>query len=164
MLTGVALVSFASLASLGGMFTTAFIAATVFPAQSEAVFLALLAAGSVNALALFIAASTGNTLGAVTNWWLGWFLSKGGVASGGISRLPPRLVPSPEAMAKGEAIFQRWGWLALFFSWIPIIGDVATIAAGTLGYPLWRFVLIVGAGKAARYAVLWAGFNVFVYG
>lgn len=148
-------------ASLAGMFTTAFIAATVFPAQSEAVFLALLAAGSVNALALFIAASMGNTLGAVTNWWLGWFLNKGGTASGGILRLPQRLVPPPEAMAKGEAVFQRWGWLALFFSWIPIIGDVATIAAGTLGYPLWRFVLIVGAGKAARYAVLWAGFNAF---
>jgi membrane protein YqaA with SNARE-associated domain len=158
MLTGAALFSLASLASLGGMFTTAFIAATVFPAQSEAVFLALLAAGSVNPFALFIAASLGNTLGAITNWWLGWLIAKGGT-----SRIPARLMPSAKAMGQGEAVFRRWGWLALFLSWVPIIGDVATIAAGSLGYPLWRFVAVVGAGKAARYAVLWAGFQVFVF-
>ncbi|MGL5363514.1 MAG: YqaA family protein [Bosea sp. (in: a-proteobacteria)] len=143
----------ATLSSLGLMAITAFVAATIFPAQSEAVFLGLLAAKSAPPLALFVVASVANTAGAVANWVLGKI-----IADGGIHRLPARLRPSPEQLAKGEAQFTRYGWLLLLFSWLPVVGDIATVAAGTLRYRLWRFVLLVGIGKAARYAVLWAGF------
>ena len=142
-----------ALPSLGLMATTAFVAATVFPAQSEAVFLGLLAAKSAPPLALFLVASAANTAGAAANWLLGKI-----IADGGLSRLPARLQPSPKQLLKGEAQFARYGWLLLLFSWLPVIGDMATVVAGTLRYPLWRFLLIVGLGKAARYAVLWAGF------
>jgi membrane protein YqaA with SNARE-associated domain len=144
------------LVALATMFATAFVAATVFPAQSELVFLGFLKAQIADPLALFAAASVGNTLGAVVNWGLGRLL-----AMGAEGRIPARLRPTPEQVARGEAAFLRHGWVALFLSWVPIIGDVATVAAGTLHYPLLRFILIVGLGKAARYAALWAGFAYF---
>jgi membrane protein YqaA with SNARE-associated domain len=138
------------------MFITAFVAATVFPAQSELVFLGFLKTGVADPSALFVAASLGNTLGAVVNWGLGRLL-----AMGAEGRIPARLRPTPDQIATGEAAFRRHGWVALFFSWVPVVGDVATVAAGTLHYPLLRFILIVGLGKAARYAALWAGFGYF---
>lgn len=145
-----------TLASLGLMAVTAFVAATVFPAQSELVFLGLLKAGGSSPLALFITASIANTAGAFTSWLIGRL-----IAGGGIERLPVRLRPTPEQMAKGEAQFRRWGWISLVFSWLPVVGDIATVAAGALQYPPWRFLLLVGLGKAARYGALWGGFSLF---
>jgi membrane protein YqaA with SNARE-associated domain len=145
---------FDALASLGLMAVTAFVAATIFPAQSELVFVGLLKAGSVSPLALFVTASLANTAGAFTNWLIGRL-----IAGGGLERLPVRLRPTPGQMAKGEAQFRRWGWVSLIFSWLPVVGDIATVAAGTLHYPAGRFLLFVGLGKAARYAALWAGYT-----
>ena len=50
-------------ASLGLMAGAAFVAATLLPAQSEAVFVGLLAAKSVDPTLLFIVASIANTAG-----------------------------------------------------------------------------------------------------
>ena len=59
---------------LAGLFATAFLAATIFPFQSELLLLGLLAAGAHGPWELLAAASVGNTLGAVVNWALGRFL------------------------------------------------------------------------------------------
>jgi membrane protein YqaA with SNARE-associated domain len=59
------------LAAYGGLFMAAFLAATIIPAQSEAVLLGLVATNSYPVLALLLVASTGNVLGAVVNWGLG---------------------------------------------------------------------------------------------
>lgn len=141
-----------ALSSLALMASAAFVAATILPAQSEAVFLGLLAAASVDPLALFVTASLANTAGSVVNWWIGRL-----IAQGGLDRLPARLRPDPDKLAKAQAWFGRFGWPSLLFAWLPIGGDPLTVVAGTLNYPLGRFVLLVLAGKAARYALLWAG-------
>lgn len=141
-----------ALASLAGMAAAAFVAATLLPAQSEAVFLGLLAAKTVDPLALFLVASLANTAGSLVNWWLGRL-----VAQGGIERLPARLRPDPDKLETARGWFARFGWPSLLFSWLPIVGDPLTFVAGTLNYPLLRFVMLVLAGKAARYAALWAG-------
>lgn len=141
-----------ALASLAGMAAAAFVAATLLPAQSEAVFLGLLAAGTVDPLALFLVASLANTAGSVVNWWLGRL-----IAHGGIERLPARLRPDPARLETARGWFARFGWPSLLFSWLPIVGDPLTFVAGTLNYPPVRFVMLVLVGKAARYAALWAG-------
>jgi membrane protein YqaA with SNARE-associated domain len=143
-----------ALASLAGMAGAAFVAATLLPAQSEAVFVGLLAAGSVDPIALFTVASLANTAGSVVNWWLGRL-----IARGGLERLPARLSPDPASFAKAQGWFARFGWPSLLFAWLPIGGDPLTFVAGTLNYPLGRFVLLVLIGKAARYAALWAGWT-----
>jgi membrane protein YqaA with SNARE-associated domain len=132
----------------------AFVAATILPAQSEAVFLGLLAGGSVDPLALFLVASLANTAGSVLNWWIGRL-----IAQGGLERLPARMRPDPKKLARAQAWFERWGWPSLLFAWLPFGGDPLTVVAGTLNYPLGRFVLLVLVGKAGRYAALWAGWS-----
>ncbi|MCZ8041908.1 MAG: VTT domain-containing protein [Beijerinckiaceae bacterium] len=138
--------------SLAGMAGAAFVAATLLPAQSEAVFLGLLAARTVDPLALFLVASLANTAGSVVNWWLGRLIARHGV-----ERLPLRLRPDPRRLAQAQGWFTRFGWPSLLFAWLPIGGDPLTFVAGTLNYPLGRFILLVLAGKTARYGVLLAG-------
>lgn len=143
-----------ALASLAGMAAAAFVAATLLPAQSEAVFVGLLAARTVDPLALFLVACLANTVGSVLNWWLGSV-----IARGGIERLPQRLRPDPAGLEKAQRLFARYGWPSLLLAWLPIVGDPLTFVAGTLNYPLGRFVLLVFIGKAARYGALWAGWT-----
>jgi membrane protein YqaA with SNARE-associated domain len=140
------------LAALGLMAGAAFVAATLLPAQSEAVFVGLLAAKSVDPVLLFVIASFANTMGSVVNWWLGRL-----IATGGMERLPARLRPDPERFARAQRWFARFGWPSLLFAWLPLGGDPLTFVAGTLNYPLLRFFLLVFIGKAGRYALLWAG-------
>ena len=56
-----------------GLFFVALLAATLLPAHSEIAFAGLLLQG-YDPLGLWLAASTGNTLGSVVNWCLGRFL------------------------------------------------------------------------------------------
>ena len=54
-----------------GLFTSAFLAATILPAQSELGLGALLVLGEHSPFWLIFFASIGNILGAVVNWVLG---------------------------------------------------------------------------------------------
>ncbi|MGO4171369.1 YqaA family protein [Bosea sp. TAF32] len=144
------------LASLAAMAGAAFVAATLLPAQSEAVFVGLLAAKSVDPLALFLTASLANTAGSVLNWWLGRLIARHGV-----EKLPARLRPDPARFAQAQTFFARFGWPSLLLAWLPIVGDPLTFVAGTLNYPFGRFVALVLIGKAGRYAALWAGWASF---
>jgi membrane protein YqaA with SNARE-associated domain len=143
-----------AIASLAGMAGAAFVAATLLPAQSEIVFVGLLAAKTVDPLALFLVASLANTAGSVVNWWLGRVIARYGV-----EKLPERLRPDPVRLPKAQGWFARFGWPSLLFAWLPVGGDPLTFVAGTLNYPLGRFLALVFAGKAARYGALWAGWT-----
>jgi membrane protein YqaA with SNARE-associated domain len=140
------LISVTGLATLGGLFLVAFLAATVFPAQSEAMLAAAVVAGSYPVATLVGVATVGNTLGAVVNWWMGRFAAR---------FKDRRWFPlSEDRFARVEAQYRRWGRWALLLSWMPIIGDALTAAAGALREPLWSFVVIVAAAKGARYVVV----------
>ncbi len=135
--------------ALVGLFFAAFLAATLIPAQSEAVLVGLYLAGSHSVLALILTASLGNVLGSVVNWIMGRFL---------LRYQDRRWFPvSPETLIKASGWYQRWGYWSLFGSWLPIIGDPLTLAAGVMKEPLWRFLTIVTLAKTGRYiALIWA--------
>jgi len=59
------------LAALSGLFMAAFVAATILPAQSEAVLVGLIYTGHYAVWILVAVASVGNVLGSVVNWLLG---------------------------------------------------------------------------------------------
>lgn len=129
-----------------GLFALSLAAATLLPGGSEAALVALLVQAAHPAWALVLVATAGNVLGAVINWALGRALRH---------LVGRRWFPVTAAqLARGEAIFTRYGAWTLLFSWLPVIGDPLTVAAGTLGLRLPLFLLLVGIGKAARYAVL----------
>lgn len=135
--------------ALAGLFIAALAAATLIPAQSEAVLAALILAGNHPVWLLLAVATTGNVLGSVLNWALGRFLMR----HAGHRWFPA----SPRQLDRAAQWYRRWGWPSLFLSWAPIIGDPLTLAAGLLREPFWRFLLVVTFAKGGRYvALLWA--------
>ena len=128
------------------LFLSALVAATVFPAQSEAVLVGLIAGGGHSLAALVAVASIGNTLGSVVNWFIGR----------GVERLKhkPWFPVSEDRLARAQTWYQRYGKWSLLASWLPVVGDPITVAAGIMKEPLAIFVLLVGLAKTARYIVL----------
>ncbi len=132
--------------SLAGIFAWAFLAASILPLPSEPAVLVAQQAGLVPVWLLLLVASAGNTLGSCLNWLLGRYL---------LHFQHRRWFPvRPAALARGSAYFARFGGWSLLLSWLPVIGDPLTLAAGLLRYPFWRFLPIVILAKTARYAVL----------
>ena len=126
------------------LFAVAFAAATILPLSSEATLYYYLHAGA-NPWLLFLAAGSGNTLGALLNYWIGrkgtdWLLERGKI--------------SEERLKRSEKFFNRWGGWSLWLSWVPVIGDPLTLVAGVLHYDWRRFLLIVALAKFGRYGVI----------
>lgn len=139
----------AVVASLFGLFTAAFLAATPLPFQSEIVFLGLMAAGGIEVWLLVLVASVGNTLGSCVTYAAG----RGLGGARGTRWFPLR----PEQMARAEAWFRRWGLWSLLLSWAPG-GDLIVALAGVLRVPFLVFLALVGLAKTLRYiAVALAG-------
>lgn len=134
------------LSAYAALFATAFVAATLLPAQSELVLSAMLLSGHYDPIALVVAATCGNVAGSTLNWALGRFL---------YGYRNSRWFPfSAVAIGAAERWYSRWGHWSLLLSWVPIIGDPLTFAAGLLRTPLGWFLLIVTFAKAGRYLVL----------
>ncbi|AHL77532.1 membrane protein [Stutzerimonas stutzeri] len=136
----------ADLTAYLGLFIAAFAAATLIPAQSEAVLVGLLLGGSLSPVTLLWVATLGNVLGSLVNWLLGRF----------VERLRhKRWFPlNDQQLDKARRNYQRYGRWSLLLSWVPIIGDPLTIIAGTLREPLWSFLLLVTLAKGGRYLLL----------
>jgi membrane protein YqaA with SNARE-associated domain len=127
------------------IFVTSFLAATIVPFYSEFAVGGAIAAGADPMLTL-LCASAGNTLGAVVNWLIGRYL---------LHFQDRRWFPVKQAhLARAQGWFQRYGQWSLLLAWLPVGGDPLTFVAGIMRVRLVPFVLLVGAGKTARYAVL----------
>ncbi|MCK5446104.1 MAG: DedA family protein [Rhodospirillaceae bacterium] len=129
-----------------GLFLSAFLAATIIPFSSEAVLVSLTAAGGWDVVWLWAVASIGNTLGAVVNWVLGrWF----------VHFQDRKWFPfKARDLEKADKWFAKWGVWSLLLSWVPLIGDPITFAAGFLRVRFAIFIVLVSIAKAGRYAVV----------
>lgn len=129
----------------GGLFLSALGAATLLPMQSEAVLVGLLLSGRP-VLLLIAVASLGNTLGGLINWALGR----------GIERFRHRrwFPVSEAALTRAQNWYARWGKWSLLLSWMPIIGDPMTLAAGVMRERFLTVLVLVAIAKTGRYAVL----------
>lgn len=104
----------------------------------------LAAARPHDTLLLLAVASAGNTLGGMTSWGIGRFVTW---------RFPLRTPPDEKKQRALEHI-RRWGSPLLLLSWLPVVGDPLCLAAGLLKVTWWRALLFIAIGKAGRYAVL----------
>ena len=128
-----------------GLFIAAFLAATVLPLSSEIVLSALLLNG-LSPVTLVITATTGNVLGSLTNYGLGFWANRHVIKKwSGMS---------DDDFAGAEQRFARYGLISLFFAWVPVIGDPLTIIAGMLRVQLRWFLILVTAGKLLRYIAI----------
>lgn len=132
--------------TLFSVFLSALVAATLIPAQSEAVMLYALFEDRSPVWLILLVATTGNVMGACINWWLGRFALR--------YQHHRRFPFTSEQIARAQSHYARWGWLSLFASWVPVIGDPITLMAGIMKEPLWRFLLVVTCAKGARYSFI----------
>ena len=121
------------------LFGSSFLSATLLPGSSEVLLVALLIAKKTSVYGLLLAASLGNTLGGLTNIFLG------------------RLLPlKRQGRWHDTAItwLHRLGPAALLFSWLPVIGDLLCVLAGWLRFAWLPAMLFLAVGKTLRYIVI----------
>ena len=125
------------------LFVTAFLAATILPFSSEAAFLIALKSDMpvINAM---LAASSGNVLAIIFNYFLGYFL---------YTKTRDKLLSSKLGKFSYEK-GHKYAYIALFFSWLPLIGDPLTLVAGLVRLQFVWFVLIAGSLRVLRYYFL----------
>ncbi len=126
------------------LFFVAFVSATLLPLGSEALLLYDASQGESIWL-LWLVATAGNTLGALLNYWLGLK---------GEAYLEHKGYLDKEKMRRAHAHFEKWGGWVLLLSWMPVIGDPLTFAAGVLKYNVYSFSIIVAVAKGLRYGAL----------
>lgn len=133
---------------LWGLFMSAFVSATIAPGGSEAVLALLVANNHATPLLLVIIASIGNTLGALTTWYLGYLAAT-------------RFAGEEEITGRKQqslVLLRKYGSWALLFSWLPLVGDGLCFAAGWLKLPVFIGCLAILVGKVVRYSVVAALF------
>ena len=126
---------------LASLFFSAFISSTIMPGGSEAVLAYMVSEQQLNVELLVLVATIGNTLGALTTWFLGHLAAK---------KMPVETLLTDQKQ-KSLRWVKRWGVWSLLFSWLPIVGDGLCFAGGWLKLPLFLSCLAMFAGKAVRY-------------
>lgn len=127
-----------------GLFIGTFLAATVIPFSSDALYVAILLA-TKNPVVCLVVGTLGNWLGSITTYWLGRVAKW--------EWLEKTFKVRQETLEKQKVKIDKYGvWLALL-SWIPIAGDVIALALGFYKSPaLWTILLLL-AGKFGRFLV-----------
>jgi membrane protein YqaA with SNARE-associated domain len=126
------------------LFISSFISSTLFPGGSEAVLAYLSSEQQHAKWLLLLVATTGNTLGGMTSWGIGWLIAK---------KYPTRQLLKPGHEDAIERI-KKYGSPILLLSWLPVIGDPLCVAAGWLRVHWLLALVFIGVGKAARYGVI----------
>ena len=115
-----------------GLFFGSFLAATVVPFSSDALYAAVLLAGW-SPVACLVAGTLGNGLGGLTSFAIGW-----------LGRWEWKL-------ERQRGRIDRWGaWLALL-TWLPFVGDVFAIALGFYRISPVKSALFMLLGKFLRF-------------
>ena len=128
------------------VFLSAFLAATLLPAQSEAVLSFYILSAPQTVFALNLVAIVGNVLGSVVNWVLGFYATK--------FQNRKWFPATPSQIKRAEKFYRKYGRYSLLLSWVPFIGDPITVIAGVLREPVLSFLILVTIAKSARYIVL----------
>ncbi|MCR5197933.1 MAG: DedA family protein [Prevotella sp.] len=136
-----------------GMLLAAFLAGSFFPFSSEAVMVALMAAG-LDPWLLTAYGTVGNVLGSLVNYCIGRL--------GKTEWFEKYLHVSPESMEKAKRFMRGHGAWMGFFAFIPLLGSAITILLGLMrANPVVTFIAIT-LGKIFRYVVLVYTFKPFL--
>ena len=128
------------------LFGISFLAATILPFSSELSLAGLISTSNFNNSLLLIAASLGNILGSVVNWFIG-FYSRNFTSK--------KWFPFNELqITTSSKWFEKFGKWSLLFAWVPILGDPLTLVAGLLRVRFLDFIILVAIGKVSRYLIV----------
>ncbi len=138
------------LVGLTSLFAGSLLASTIVPGGVEVLLYYMSTSGDYHWWPLLITATAGNTIGGIITFFMGDLLDRGMTRVGWYGRVQRFFKLSENALEK----IRKYGVGALFFSWLPIIGDPLCLAAGYLRLPFWSSALMILIGKFARYSVL----------
>ncbi len=137
----------------GGMFWAALLSGSIFPCSSEVVMVALYEMG-VNAALLLFYGTAGNVLGSMLNYGVGRL--------GREEWIERFLKVSPKKLERGKKYVRRYGCWAGVLAWLPVIGELVTVAMGYMRVNPLYSLLIIGAAKFLRYyAIMYAVMAVY---
>jgi len=123
------------------LFSSGFVSATLFPGGSEVLYVYYLTQDASLKWMLFLAVTAGNSLGGIVTYLLGYYIQYGQEKAS--IKYPKTLV-----------FCKKWGYVALIFSWLPIVGDVICLFAGWLKLPKIQSFISIIVGKGCRYLFL----------
>ncbi len=133
-----------------GLFSISFLAATILPVSSEAVFIALLAS-KLNPTLLLLSATIGNWIGGMTNYYLGYL--------GKVEWIEKYFhIPIDKIKKIKEKIYNKGAYMA-FFCFLPAIGDIIGFALGFVRANIIIVNISMFLGKLFRYIVLLYAFE-----
>ena len=128
-----------------GMLLAAFLAGSFFPFSSEAVMVALLAAG-LQPWPLVAYGAVGNVLGSVFNYGVGRL--------GRTEWIERYLHVTPTQMDRARRFMRgRGAWMG-FFAFLPVLGSAITIVLGLMRANLFITFISITIGKLLRYVIL----------
>ncbi|TLX69829.1 MAG: DedA family protein, partial [Thaumarchaeota archaeon] len=102
--------------------------------------------GGVNAWHVFLVLTIGSIIGGYIAYYIGYN-----------GRLLRKLRKTPQKYEqKSVNIMTKYGWATIiFFSpWIPILGDVVSIVAGTKRYDVVKYTIAMTTGKTVKAAAI----------
>ena len=128
-----------------GMLIASFIAGSVFPFSSEAVMLAMLAAG-VDPWELVITASIGNVAGSMFNYGVGRL--------GRLDWIEKYLHVKKESLDRAQRFMGGHGSWMGFFAFLPILGSAISILLGLMRANIIITLISITLGKVMRYLII----------
>lgn len=128
-----------------GMLIASFIAGSVFPFSSEAVMLAMLAAG-VDPWELVITASIGNVAGSMFNYGVGRL--------GRLDWIEKYLHVKKESLDRAQRFMGGHGAWMGFFAFLPILGSAISILLGLMRANIIITLISITLGKVMRYMII----------
>jgi membrane protein YqaA with SNARE-associated domain len=122
------------------VFLVSFISATLIPLGSEPVVFGFVKLRPDLLWPTIFVATAGNTLGGIVDYWIGYGAHQ---------------AIAKEKSAKATALrwLEKFGPKAMFFSFLPGVGDPLCAVAGWLKLPFWPSVGWMLLGKFLRYAI-----------
>lgn len=128
-----------------GMLVAAFLAGSFFPFSSEAVMLALLAAG-LEPLPLVVYGTVGNVAGSMFNYAVG--------RMGRLDWIEHYLHVKKRDLDKAQRFMAGHGAWFAFFSFLPVLGSAITIVLGLMRANIPISFISITLGKVLRYILL----------
>ena len=131
-----------------GLFLASFLSATVVPFSSEAVLAAMIVGGANPWVAIGVATG-GNWLGGLSSYGIGylgkweWMEKYLGIEKQKVEGWKPKI--------------DRYGSFFAILSFLPIIGDVISVALGYFKAHFWLTAFWMLLGKLGRYLSIYGG-------
>jgi len=112
------------------------------PIPTEITISALLLNG-INPFDIFVVLTTSSIIGGYIAYYIGY--------NGRLLR-KLRKIPEKKYEQKSINMMTKYGWASMiFFSpWIPIVGDIISIVAGTKKYSILRYTIAMTTGKTIK--------------